>query len=340
MLVLSTIPDAATFDLPAISLVEEWNAVNWILNNPAGSSGESPTATDTQAAIWQILHTDIGINWVTTTGVAGSALTPASAALYLDALQNTNFVPGAGSVVAVLMVPTTPAGATNPYQGFIVPVPLTCTSTGSVSFTKTASATSVAAFKTITYTYTVKNTGTTTLGNIVITDDNGTPSYTEDDVQIPVPGTLAPGATYSVKSTVYLPISLFYQSGNSASYDTLIPQIPASPANALLLTYLIDSDVTDNTYGTGASAGWANVGGHTFSGELSNYAEFGFTIPAAIWCRTSRPTTSRATALSPRVMALPVCKAAWSGVTQSTSTTSRQPCRKISTTIRSSIPLP
>lgn len=263
-------PNADSFTLPALTLTQEWNAVNWILNNPNGSTNENPTGTDTQYAIWQILHP--GDNqWVSVTGLAGTKLTPASAALYLDALNHTDFIPGPGGVVAVLMVPCIPGD-----QGFIVPVPAPCAATGSVSFTKTASATSVAAFKTVTYTYTVKNTGTTSLGNIIITDDNGTPSYNEDDVQLTVPGTLAPGATYTVKNTVYLPISLFYQSGNSASYDTLIPQIPAAPSNALLLTYLIDSDVSDNTYGSGASAGWANVGGHTFTSELGNYAEFAF----------------------------------------------------------------
>ncbi len=140
------------------------------------------------------------------------------------------------------------------------------------------------AFQLVTYTYTVKNTGSTTLQNLVLVDDNGTPNYTEDDVTIPIPAgtTLAPGASYSVTSTVYLPISLFYQSGSESAFDTLIPQVVPVPAGSpagtlpnLLLTYLIDADVTDNTYGTGASAGWSGNGGHTFAEELGGYAEFG-----------------------------------------------------------------
>ena len=137
----------------------------------------------------------------------------------------------------------------------------------------------------MTYTYTITNTGTTTLGNLVIVDDNGTPNYPEDDYTLPIPAgtTIAPGAKYSISTTVYLPISLFYQSGNEAAFDTLIPQVvpvpagsPAGTLPSLLLTYLIDTDVTDNSYGTGASAGWAGNGGHTFAEIEGGYAEFAF----------------------------------------------------------------
>jgi hypothetical protein len=130
------------------------------------------------------------------------------------------------------------------------------------------------AFQSVTYTYVVKNTGTTTLTNVTVVDDNGTPTYSGDDVQVGTIASMAPGTSVTLKSTVYLPIRLFFQSGSNAIWDTLIPQIPATPANSLLLTYLVDSDVTDNTYGTGASAGWKSVGGHSLTQMDGDYAEF------------------------------------------------------------------
>lgn len=276
---------AGAFTSTTLTLAQEWSAVNWILNNPSGVSGETPTTTDTQAAIWQLLHPEIGKGFVVTQGVtATSDLTGSSWLLYKDALANgLSFVPTNGQLVGILMVPPT---ANPTYQGFVVPVTVTCTTLpGSATLTKTVNVGSAGAnaFQKVTYTYTIKNTGSTTLQNLVIVDDNGTPGYTGDDVTINLPTgfTLAAGASYSVTSTVFLPISLFYQNGSSAAFDTLIPQeIPAAAGSTagpqLLLTYLIDSDVSDNTYGKNASAGWAAVGGHTFADMMAAYAQFSF----------------------------------------------------------------
>jgi len=275
----------------SLTLAQEWSAVNWILNNPVGVSGETPTTSDTQAAIWQLLHPDVylgtTLGFVTATTAPGAALTASSWLLYKDALANgLTFIPSTGQVVAVLMVPTTPAGS-SPYQGFLVPVPITCTTGtgGAATLTKTSSVTSAGAFQLITYTYTIKNTGTVPLQNLFIGDDNGTPNYPEDDFMIDLPaGTvLAPGASYTLTQSAYLPISLFYQNGGESAFDTLIPQVVPVPAGSpqgtiasLMLTYLIDTDVTDNSYGTGATAEWAANGGHTFAQAGAGEAEFGF----------------------------------------------------------------
>jgi len=269
----ATIPG---FTTTSLTLAAEWSAVNWILNNP-GFLGHPVATADEQAAIWQLLHPDYDYGYIVAPGTTSDA-----AALYQAALTNSvNYFPGAGGVVAVLMVPTTPSGSPT-YQGFIIPIPITCTATGSATLTKTVNVGSAGAnaFQLVTYTYTIKNTGMTTLQNLVIVDDNGTPGYAGDDVTITIPSTitLTPGASYSVTSTVYLPISLFYQSGTEAAFDTLIPQvIPGTSGgmSSLELTYLIDSDVSDNTYGTGASAGWAGNGGHTFAELEAGYAQFG-----------------------------------------------------------------
>jgi hypothetical protein len=52
------------FTTTSLTLAQAWSAVNWILNNPSGTSGESPTSTDTQAAIWQLLHPDDQVGYV------------------------------------------------------------------------------------------------------------------------------------------------------------------------------------------------------------------------------------------------------------------------------------
>jgi hypothetical protein len=263
-----------------LSLSEEWAAVNWIINNPHGVSSESPDATDIQAAIWQLLNSP----------QLQSAQMPAivnanSWQLYQDAITNAIpangplFSPVSGQLVAVLLYPTSSTAV----QGVIVPFPIPCTATGSATLTKTSSVSSSGAnaFQLVTYTYTVKNTGSTTLGNINIVDDNGTPNYPEDDYTVPVPAntTITPGNSYSISTQVYLPISLFYQSGTEAAFDTLIPQAVPATATAgasLQLTYLIDTDVTDNSYGANASAGWAGNGGHSFADLEAGYAEFAF----------------------------------------------------------------
>ena len=273
-----------------LSLTAEWSAVNWILNNPMGvTPGLSPTPSDVQAAIWQLLYSSQG-PFITYSGLSGSVLTGNSWLLYKDALANgLSFIPVTGQSVGVLMYPTTATSLTQGYQGFIIPVPVVCTTAaGSATLTKTStvSTSGANAFQLVTYTYTVTNTSkTTTLGNINIVDDNGTPNYPEDDYTVPVPAntTIAPLSSYSISTTVYLPISLFYQSGTHSAFDTLIPQVVPVPAGAakgtlpsLLLTYLIDTDVTDNSYGSNYSAGWTGNGGHTFAELEAGYAEFAF----------------------------------------------------------------
>jgi hypothetical protein len=276
------------FTSTPLTLAQEWAAVNWIINHPTGTGDLPPTitTTDTQAAIWQLLHPEMGYGFVVTApATPTSDLTGNSWLLYKEALASgLSYTPGTGDLIAILMVPSSKHPS---YQGFLIPVRLACTSTGSATLTKTSNVSSAGAnaFQLVTYTYTIKNTGSTTLQNLVIVDDNGTPDYTGDDVTITLPTgtTLAPGASYSVTSQVYLPISLFYQTGSAASFDTLIPQVVPVPTGSakgtlpsLLLTYLIDSDVTDNTYGTGASAGWAGNGGHTIAEVEAGYAEFAF----------------------------------------------------------------
>jgi len=273
---------------PNITLQQEWNAVNWILNNSASVSTPAPNAADIQAAIWQLIHPDTGVQYTSTfPGVDANA-----PILYAAAITHLSFVPTTG-VVAVILDP----GAA--FQGVIIPVPLpsaSCSNNSSVSLTRTASVTSANAFQEITYGYTVTNTGSTTLTDITITDDNGTPNYVEDDFIVGTIASLAPGKSQSFTATVYLPVRVFAQSGNNAIFDTLVVQPSGTviaqgtpgggsftvASGEIYLHYLLDTDVMDNTFGTsstteGASADWAAVGGHELWQDLNNnYAEFAF----------------------------------------------------------------
>jgi hypothetical protein len=277
----------------SLTLPQEWNAVNWILNNPSGNSAVGhtypTTVNDVQGAIWQLLHPDPTTNNIGSQVNKQYVTDQYSALLYFDAVTyGTAFIPGNGQLSAVILSPTS---ATD--QGVLVPVIVTgggCTANSGVALYKAASVTSANAFQAITYGYLVVNTGSTTLTNIVVTDDNGTPGYSEDDFQVGTIASLAPGAYQYLFANVYLPVHFFAQVGNNAIFDTLIPQVPPTtlasgtslPAGSLVLTYLEDNDVFDNTYGantvpgTGASAGWSAVGGHELWQDLGNYLRLKF----------------------------------------------------------------
>jgi hypothetical protein len=167
--------------------------------------------------------------------------------------------------------------------------------TTTYSLTKTASAKTVAPFQKVTYTYVVKNTGTATLTNLTVTDDNATPTYTGDDFTVCTIASLAAGASQTCTASVYPPVTEGANDtgswggdwgcgngwGNSGfNYNqahaggTLICK--AKSNGNVQVTYLVDPGTTDNTYGTGSSSGWGWWGG-SFS-NLSNTAGAEFQI--------------------------------------------------------------
>jgi hypothetical protein len=133
---------------------------------------------------------------------------------------------------------------------------------------KTADKPFIAPYDPVTYSYTVTNTGGTTLTNIKVTDDNGTPSFVGDDFTVCTIASLAPGAfddttctatvipvvsTESVVNGATVPAGAVIVVTNLAAGVSPCPA--GSVGGCVKVTYLQDFGINDNTYGTGA-IGW------------------------------------------------------------------------------------
>jgi hypothetical protein len=126
---------------------------------------------------------------------------------------------------------------------------------------------------TVTYTYSVSNCAGQTLTNVTVVDDNGTPSFTGDDVLVGTIPTLVPGASIDLTHTTLLPITVC-NSSNGEQSGLLIPQL--LPNGNVRAIFIESTTINDNTYGTNA-IGWHPPRGHTFKDLLqSDEAEFQF----------------------------------------------------------------
>ena len=158
--------------------------------------------------------------------------------------------------------------ASNPdhYYGF-VPTP-------GMKIVKTVDKPTIAPYEMVTYSYVVTNTGGTTLTNIVVTDDNGTPATASDDFTVGTIASLLPGASQTLTAAV-IPVvtTTSVVNGNPVTAGAVIVVVQQANGD-VKVTYLQDFGINDNTYGTGA-IGWPN--GHTF-GNLtgSDKLEFRF----------------------------------------------------------------
>jgi hypothetical protein len=139
---------------------------------------------------------------------------------------------------------------------------------------KTVDKSTIEPYEMVTYTYVVTNTGNTTLDNIVVTDDNGTPATLSDDFTVGTIATLAPGASATLTAQV-IPVvtTTSVVNGNPVTAGAVIVVVLQANGD-YQVTYLQDFGINDNTYGTGA-IGWPS--GHTF-GNLtgSDKLEFRF----------------------------------------------------------------
>jgi SdrD B-like domain/Putative Ig domain len=168
-------------------------------------------------------------------------------------------------------------------------------SSPTLTLAKTASASTVTAGTPVTYTYVVKNTGSTTLTNVSVVDDNATPDNPADDFTVGTLASLAPGASSTFTTTIPLVNSVdptavcqTINGANTIIGYLVVTQLPANtvlpngtivgPAGATQVVYRQSTSIVDNNYGTSATAatGWA--AGHKFSDFTgSDMAEFRFT---------------------------------------------------------------
>jgi hypothetical protein len=114
--------------------------------------------------------------------------------------RNVATATGTGSLTNVAAPPSQ-----NPDHYFGVQTP---PSTPGVSLVKTANKHTVVFGESVTFTYVVKNTGNVLLTNVVVKDDNATPSYPADDFIVGTVASLAPGASATLTATLVPPSNM------------------------------------------------------------------------------------------------------------------------------------
>ena len=183
----------------------------------------------------------------------------------------TNAVPGPGgtkvNVTTIRVAATTP---TTTYKAdFVICQPPV---TPKIGLVKTADKSTVTAGGKVTYSYRVSNTGTVRLVNVVVVDDNATPTDKSDDFVAGTISVLNPGQVVTFSKTVIPPVRLCSPVGTSGQIVTQI-----LPDGNIRITFIQDTSVNDNTYGVN-SQGWKPNRPHTFKDLLnSDQATFSLT---------------------------------------------------------------
>lgn len=191
--------------------------------------------------------------------------------------------PFAMTMVEVVTIDNNGGSFTNDFGAKGTPGSITVTQPPTPKITLTKSvvgSTTVSPFTKVTYNYLVTNTGTATVTNLVVNDDNATPSYPADDFTATCPSTtLAPGASETCTATVYPPVAEGANdcTGKPFNYSNYHPGgtliCKNLPNGDFQFHWLIDQDICDNTYGNGASPTWPS--GNSSYNFLSDYnAEF------------------------------------------------------------------
>ena len=258
-----------------------YNEVNYILNNKTGNGTGTTTVLDVQEAIWVVL------GGATNLPSSVTSISANAQAMVTAAQSHSTFSPSNGQIEAVLYAITIPGPRSTQNLFFEVPTPVnTQQMPPSISMTKTAGTSKCNPFDQVTYTYTVTNTGGVTVNNIVVTDDNGTPTIPGDDFTVGTIASLAPGKSATLTATVYLPVTYASNSsgnswgnswGNNFNYNNQQPGgtlscRKLSNGNVQFL-YTEDSSLVDNTYGKNSSSDWG-WGGNSFQNLQNAGAEF------------------------------------------------------------------
>lgn len=205
--------------------------------------------------------------------------------------SSTALPAGAFSMTATEVITLGAGGLySNDFGFYATAAPATPPPSPMISLTKTASAAKVNPFQKVTYTYVVKNAGNVALTNLTVTDDNATPAYAGDDFTVCTIASLAAGASQTCTASAYPPITegandskgwndwggsgwggWGYNAQQTHAGGTLICK--SKPNGNVEFTYLVDENVTDNSYGRGSNFGWGWFG-DSLANMLNDGAEF------------------------------------------------------------------
>ena len=180
-----------------------------------------------------------------------------------------------GIIVAIFMVGCSggdnPA-ATGPDMGG-AGVVNTAFSPGQVQLTKDVDVSEVEWGSEVTYTYTVKTTGSQTVYDVTIMDDNGTPGDTTDDFLVGFVDILNPGDVRVFTVTKTLTPDCELGCDGSVTPGSLV--VETLPNGDIKIVYTQSPDIVDNTYGAN-SVGYGKL--IDFKSRLSSdKAEFSVT---------------------------------------------------------------
>lgn len=126
------------------------------------------------------------------------------------------------------------------------------------------------------YTYTVTNCGSTTLENVYVQDDAGTPDFSGDDFLVGTVPSLAPGAAVTFRAFTILPVNMCTNSGGVTTQQGMLTTEVLANGD-IKATYRQSRNVNENVYQpVGNPPGWSRT--HKFSDLTgSDKAEFRWT---------------------------------------------------------------
>ena len=245
-----------------------WNEINYLLNHKRGNNPDA-----VQAAIWDLISPLDLAAFNTLPTFAGGAMPPQAEqdrlAMVADAKAHSNFIPGPGDVRAAILdsgplvqvvFVEIPCAVSLPHLTLrkTVETPVDFPSPGTPVY----------------YAYFVQNDGNVTVTNVVVVDDNGTPSYSGDDEVVGFVASLAPGQSQVFSRTLIPPVSICTtNSAGTVQTGTLVTK--RFPNGDIEVTFIQGTNVNDNTYGTNA-IGWGATGHKLSDLTGSDQATFQF----------------------------------------------------------------
>ena len=266
------------------TLTVAWTDIGFSGIGPTTISPTTTYASDTGTTNYSLYVDNGNMPFVETTADLSASLSGEGSGSDSKQGQGITANPFAMTMVAAIMLNNGGGYFTTDYGAVGTPGSIGTTTPPSPKITLTKSvvgSTTVSPFTKVTYNYLVTNTGTATVTNLVVMDDNATPKYPADDFPATCKvTTLAPGASTTCTATVYPPVSEGANDcgpGQQFNYNNYHPGgtliCKNLPNGDLQFHWLIDEDICDNTWGNGASPTW-QYGNSLWNYNSGSTAEF------------------------------------------------------------------